>query len=99
MRIVSLSGAINVQHPEHGTAKVGSDGVFDVGPELGAALVKQRSHWVTEDEHIASQVRDELLDLSSDPRKIPEAIRALRQEIADLKKQVATLKRARTSKV
>jgi hypothetical protein len=94
MRLINLSGAVSVQHPEFGTANVGDDGVFDVSPDLGAALVEQRSQWLTEAEHVAQAACAELLELS-DPRKASEVLRSLRARTVALEAVVAELK-ART---
>ncbi len=82
MRLISLTGAETVQHPELGTAEVGEDGVFDVPEELGNELVKHAGMWQTEAEHIAARARAELADLS-DPNKVPEILRAIRQRVSD----------------
>jgi hypothetical protein len=90
VRLINLSGADSVHHPELGSASVGADGVFDVGPELGGELVKQRGQWITEAEHVANAARAELLELS-DPHKVPEVLASLRARIVELEAQVAKL--------
>jgi hypothetical protein len=91
MRLINLDGAQAVQHPEHGTAEAGPDGVFDVETELGEALLADRAHWATEADHVAAQAQRALEDLA-DPRKVPPVLLELRGRIAALEDEVAALR-------
>jgi hypothetical protein len=91
MRLINLDGAQAVQHPEHGTAEAGPDGVFDVETELGEALLADRAHWTTEADHVAAQAQKALEDLA-DPKKVPHVLLELRTRIADLETELAAVR-------
>lgn len=88
MRLINLDGAQAVQHPEHGAAEAGPDGVFDVPTPLGQALLADRGHWTTEADHVAAQAQKALEDLA-DPKKVPHVLLELRTRIADLEAKLA----------
>lgn len=91
MRLINLDGAQSVQHPEHGTAEAGADGVFDVGTLLGQALLADRAHWATEADYVAAQAQQALEDLA-DPKKVPHVLLELRTRIADLEAELAAMR-------
>lgn len=91
MRLINLDGAQAVQHPEHGTAEAGPDGVFDVPTPLAEALLADRAHWTTEADHVAAQAQKALEDLA-DPRKVPPVLLELRGRISALEAELAAMR-------
>lgn len=91
MRLINLDGAQTVQHPEHGAAEAGPDGVFDVPTLLGHALLADRGHWTTEADHVAAQAQEALTDLA-DPKKVPHVLLELRTRIAGLEAELAAMR-------
>lgn len=70
-------------HPEHGTVNAGSDGLFEVSPELAGELLRQPA-WATEEEHVADAGTVSLRDLYN-PATLADALTALRLEVATLR--------------
>lgn len=91
MRLVNIQGASSVQHPEHGTAEAGSDGVFELPEPFGRALVAQAAHWRTEADHIAQVSRKALEELASNPRRAAEVLHYVRGQITEQAEQIADL--------
>lgn len=92
MRLINKAGAQSVQHPVHGAAVAGPDGVFDVPTELGQALLADRYNWTTEAEHAAERTRAALEDLAN-PHKAPQVLHDLLSRAAALEHRVEELER------
>lgn len=92
MRLVNILGASHVQHPEHGEADAGPDGVFDLAPRFAQALLKQPAQWRTEAEHIKAVSEKALRELSSNPRRAAEVLNFVHGRVTALEAQVAALR-------
>lgn len=67
MRVVSLTNADSVRHPDTGDVyEAGDDGVFDLPEPFATHLVrKHASHWRSESEQEAQQQRERIARLKS----------------------------------
>jgi cell division protein FtsB len=83
MRLVNLSDAQSVAHPDFDQVDAGEDGVFEVDDVLGLALLRDAAHWREESQYLAEQAQNELLDLS-DPGYAAKVLKDLRARIAEL---------------
>lgn len=90
MRLISLSGAESVVHPEFGETSH-EDGVFEVSDEFGAALLGDAANWTEESKHLAALAQAELEALT-DPANVLAILKDLRERVADLQEEVDTLK-------
>lgn len=90
MRLVSLTGAESVNHPEHGSATVGSDGVFDVPDGFGQFLLRAKAQWCTEADKLARDARAALRDLAN-PKKAVQVLADVRARVVELEQQVRDL--------
>lgn len=90
MRLISLSGAESVVHPEFGETSH-EDGVFEVSDEFGTALLNDAANWTDEAKHLAALAQAELEALT-DPANVLAILKDLRERVADLQEEVDTLK-------
>lgn len=91
MRLVNQQGADSVQHPEHGAAAVGDDGVFELPEPFGEALLKEApAQWRTEAEHIAEAARRRLAELAN-PKRAAEVLDFVHGRVTALEARVAEL--------
>lgn len=92
MRLVNQQGAESVQHPDHGSAEVGEDGVFELPEPFGEALRAQApAQWRTEAEHIAEAATRRLRELA-DPERAAEVLDFVHGRVASLEAEIASLR-------
>lgn len=89
-RLVSLTGQEHVQHPEHGAASAGPDGVFTVDEPLYSALRAQAGQWMAEEDYLAEQARRTLEELR-DPRAATRALAELHGRVPTLEARIEQL--------
>lgn len=90
MRLVNILGASSVQHPEHGTAEAGPDGVFELPEAFGHSLLVHAAQWRTEAAHVAEAARKRLEELA-DPKRAAEVLDFVHGRVAEQATQIADL--------
>lgn len=98
MRLVNLLRVDSVQHPEHGAATAGPDGVFELPEEFGRALLAHPAQWRTEAEHVAEAARKRLEELA-DPKRAAEVLDFVHGRVRSLEDEVSTLREELSGRV
>lgn len=84
MKLVSKTNASSVVHPVHGSVHADADGLFEVGPEFGAELLRFSGQWALPPDVFAER---DVVDVGGlhDPTLAAEVLALLREDVAILR--------------